>query len=64
MHIDPTDPQNVRRIAVAAIADPRTVRRELEHPGTVRGMAGHRIRRALAEIDTTPPPPPSAATAA
>jgi len=57
MRIDPTDPQAVRRVAVSAIVDPRSVRRELEQPGSVRGMAGHRIRRAIAEHSATPPEP-------
>lgn len=38
---------DVQRIA-AAVADPRTVHREMDSPGSVRGMVGHRIRAVLA----------------
>jgi hypothetical protein len=31
-------------LAVEADVDPRSIRREFEKPGSVRGMAGHRIR--------------------
>lgn len=33
----------------AAMADPRSVARELREPGSVRGLAGERIRRAFAQ---------------
>lgn len=37
----------LREIGAAASADPRTVEREVLEPGSVRGMVGDRIRRAL-----------------
>lgn len=37
----------LRRIAVAAEADPRTVKKEVAAPGSAKGMVGDRIRRAL-----------------
>jgi hypothetical protein len=37
-----------RQVAAAAMADLRTVRRELQQPGAVRGFVGERIRSALA----------------
>lgn len=42
------DTATARHLAVEADADPRSVRRELRAPGSVRGMAGHRIRAVLA----------------
>jgi len=36
-------------VAANVPADPRTVRRELEEPGSVRGLIGDRIRRELAK---------------
>lgn len=42
------DTATARKLAVAASADPRTVLREFRQPGSVRGMAGHRVRRVLA----------------
>jgi hypothetical protein len=45
----PTDAATIRRISVAASADPRSVRKEMEEPGSVRGLPGHRIRAALAK---------------
>lgn len=44
------DDARAREIAVLASVDPRTVRRELREPGSVRGLPGHRIRRALVEF--------------
>lgn len=41
------DTATARKLAVAADADPRSVLRELRQPGSVRGMAGHRVRQAL-----------------
>lgn len=46
----------LRELAVAAGADPRSVRRELLHPGAVRGLAGERIRRALHALRTAGAP--------
>lgn len=43
----------LRRIAVEANADPRSVRKELLCPGSVRGMAGQRIREALARASAS-----------
>jgi hypothetical protein len=40
----------LRRIAVRSSTDPRTVLREWRSPGSVKGMSGDRIRRALAEL--------------
>lgn len=51
----PTDAASVRRLAVTADADPRTVLRELRKPGSVRGMAGQRIRAALQAFSTSSP---------
>lgn len=39
------DSAQLREIAVAAGVDPRTVAREYAERGSVRGMAGHRVRR-------------------
>ena len=46
----------IRRIACdhEVQADPRSVRRELDQPGSVRGMVGERIRRALAKRGIVP----------
>jgi hypothetical protein len=41
------DAATIREISVAASADPRSVRKELENPGSVRGLPGHRIRAVL-----------------
>ncbi len=43
------DSARARELAVAAGVDPRSIIRELRAPGSVRGMAGHRARRVLAE---------------
>ncbi len=40
----------LREVAVAAIADPKTVRKEVAYPGKVRGDVGERVRRALIEF--------------
>ena len=42
------DTATVRGLAVEADADPRSVRKEIRAPGSVRGLAGHRIRKVLA----------------
>lgn len=42
------DSLTMRSIGVEADADVRSVRRELEQPGSVRGRAGERVRMALA----------------
>lgn len=44
------DTGTLRRLAVEYQVDPRSIRRELREPGSVRGMAGHRARAALAEL--------------
>lgn len=41
------DAATLRRLAVRAEADPRSVKKEILHPGSVRGMSGQRIRRVL-----------------
>lgn len=50
------DTFEIRRIACdpRVLADPRSVRRELEEPGSVRGIVGERIRRALVERGIIP----------
>lgn len=61
------DAAALRRLAVAASCDPRTVARELREPGSVKGLPGDRIRAALA-LATSPaftdhvPPAPAAST--
>lgn len=37
----------LREIAVESQTDPRSVRKEYERPGSVRGMPGRRIRTAF-----------------
>jgi hypothetical protein len=41
------DTLTIRSIGVDADADVRSVQKELERPGSVRGRAGERIRAAL-----------------
>jgi hypothetical protein len=41
---------DVRTVAVITETDPRSVRKELREPGSVRGVSGRRIRRALVEL--------------
>lgn len=43
------DRQTIRLIAATLPCDERSVRKELTAPGSVRGIAGERIRQALAE---------------
>lgn len=50
------DEATSRRIAVEADADPRSVKRELMQPGSVRGMSGHRIREVLERRGLRPKP--------
>lgn len=48
-----------RRVAGETLTDVRSVRKELREPGSVRGLAGERIRAALARLtrlDSNPPP--------
>ncbi len=45
----PVDRAVLFAIAAKASADPRSVQKELLRPGSVRGMAGARVRRTLAE---------------
>lgn len=61
------DPGTVRRLAVAAETDPRSIVRELRaargEGAHVRGMAGARARRVLAQaglIHEQPDPPRAA----
>ena len=37
----------LRRLSAAHDVDPRSILRELREPGSVRGMAGERARKAL-----------------
>ena len=54
------DTATIRRLAVTYSVDPRSIRREMREPGSVRGMAGHRVREALASLDVVAPlAPPS-----
>jgi hypothetical protein len=46
------DTHTIRRAAVAFDVDPRSIRRELEVPGSVRGAAGHRARAAVTALRT------------
>jgi hypothetical protein len=50
-----------RRLGADFDLDPRTPRREAEHPGSVKGLAGDRARRALAwhAAQVAPAVPPS-----
>ena len=41
------DAMAIRRWACDALCDPRSLQRELEHPGSVRGAVGERIRVVL-----------------
>ena len=41
--------KQMRALAALANVDPRTVRKELDTPGSVKGKAGERIRAALAQ---------------
>lgn len=45
----PIDAATLRRLSVAAEVDPRSIRKELKQPGSVRGLPGHRIRAVLRE---------------
>ena len=40
----------IRALAVRIGADPRSIERELLTPGSVTGIAGHRIRAVLREL--------------
>lgn len=46
----PPDTMTIRQIACdpEVMSDPRTVRKEIADPGSVRGAVGERIRRKLA----------------
>jgi hypothetical protein len=43
------DRLEIRKLSADLPADERTLRKELREPGSVRGLVGVRIRRALAE---------------
>lgn len=43
------DTATIRRLAVEAECDPRSLLREVNEPGSVRGLPGHRIRAVLAK---------------
>jgi hypothetical protein len=57
------DAATLRRLAVVASTDPRTVAKEIRQPGGVRGLPGQRIRTALATEGIAPAhsTPPEAA---
>ena len=38
---------NLRKLAVEAEVDPRTIKKELSEPGSVLGMSGDRAREVL-----------------
>ena len=48
------DTPTLRELSVRFQVDPRSIKREREEPGSVRGMAGHRARAALASIEPRP----------
>jgi DNA-binding LacI/PurR family transcriptional regulator len=54
---DSPDPMFIRRVAALAVADVRTVKRELHHPGSVAGRVGERVRTALRAMALVTPPP-------
>jgi carbamoylphosphate synthase small subunit len=43
----------LRRLSAAHDVDPRSILRELREPGSVRGMAGERARKALSAYQQT-----------
>jgi len=43
----------LRRLAATHDVDPRSILRELREPGSVRGMAGERAKRAVAAYQAT-----------
>jgi hypothetical protein len=47
MQDDVVDEVVARRVAGETLADLRTVRREMQDPGSVRGMIGKQVRAAL-----------------
>jgi hypothetical protein len=58
------DTATLRRLSVEYQVDPRSIRREHDCPGSVRGMAGHRARAAVAALQTSAAPPTHPANAA
>ena len=44
----PLDTPTLRELSVRFQVDPRSIKRERDQPGSVRGMAGRRARAALA----------------
>jgi len=44
------DAATLRKLAVVHLVDPRTICRELNAPGSVKGMTGDRARAAVAEL--------------
>ena len=54
MFPDSLDKLTIRRLACEAHCDPRTLQRELDEPGSVKGLVGDRIRRVLAERPARP----------
>jgi hypothetical protein len=51
---DKIDSLTLRAISVEADADPRSVRREIREPGSVRGRPGERIRAVLSRRGIRP----------
>ena len=51
------DAATLRRLAVNADADPRTVAKEIAKPGSVDGMSGQRVRAALVKAGLRKPEP-------
>jgi hypothetical protein len=41
----------LRKLALDYQVDPRSIKKEQAQPGSVRGMAGHRARAALASVE-------------
>lgn len=50
------DTATLRALAVKHLVDPRSIAKEYEEPGSVKGMAGARARAALADPIVTGPP--------
>jgi carbamoylphosphate synthase small subunit len=65
MHGMDIDLNLLRQVAAKHGVDSRTVEREIREPGSVRGLAGERARRAVREArghrDSNSRPPPQAA---
>jgi len=51
----PIPTATLRRLSAAHDVDPRSILRELREPGSVRGMAGERARKAVSSYQATQP---------